>query len=138
DRYLYNKDTSTLTASEKRGMRLFFGERGECFHCHGEYNFTDYSFKNNGLYPVYPDSGRARITLNKSDVGMFRVPSLRNVARTAPYMHDGSMPTLKAVIDHYNRGGEAHFNKSGLLKPMHLTSEEKQNLVAFLKALTDQ
>jgi cytochrome c peroxidase len=138
DDFLHHRDSSTLSNSEKRGMALFFGERGECFHCHGEYNFTDYSFKNNGLYLVYPDSGRARITLNKGDLGMFRVPSLRNIALTAPYMHDGSLPTLKAVIDHYNRGGEAHFNKSGLLTPMHLSESEIQDLVAFLNALTDK
>jgi cytochrome c peroxidase len=138
DRYLYDHDSSALSISEKRGMGLFFGERGECFHCHGEYNFTDNSFKNNGLYVNYPDSGRARITLKQSDVGMFRVPSLRNVEKTAPYMHDGSLPTLEAVIDHYNIGGEAHPNKSGLLKPMHLTSGEKKDLVAFLKSLTDR
>ena len=137
DEFLYHKNASILSSSEKRGMSLFFGERGECFHCHGEFNFTDYSFKNNGLYPVYPDSGRARITLKNGDLGMFRVPSLRNVARTAPYMHDGSLATLHSVIDHYNRGGEAHFNKSGLLKPMHLTESEIQDLVAFLNALTE-
>jgi cytochrome c peroxidase len=138
DRYLYDNDTSVLTASEKRGMRLFFGERGECFHCHGEYYLTDNSFKNNGLYLKYPDSGRARITLKSEDIGKFRVPSLRNVARTAPYMHDGSLPTLEAVVDHYDHGGKAHPNKSGLLKPMHLTPDEKQDLVSFLKSLTDQ
>jgi cytochrome c peroxidase len=138
DAFLYDKDSSALSDSAKRGMALFFGERAECFHCHGEYNFTDYSFKNNGLYAVYPDSGRARITLKRGDMGMFRVPSLRNVARTPPYMHDGSIPTLRAVIDHYNRGGEAHFNKSGLLVPMHLSESEIEELVAFLNALTDR
>jgi cytochrome c peroxidase len=137
DKFLYDRDTTALTASERRGMTLFFGERGECFHCHGEYNFTDYSFKNNGLYRSYADSGRARITLRHDDVGKFRVPSLRNVARTAPYMHDGSLPTLEAVVDHYNRDGMAHVNKSGLLKPMHLSGQEKQDLVAFLGALGD-
>jgi len=135
DRYLYDHDASALTPSERRGLLLFFGERGECFHCHGEYTFTDNSFKNIGLYLNYPDSGRARITLKAEDVGKFRVPSLRNVARTAPYMHDGSLPTLEAVIEHYNSGGKAHSNKSGLLKPMHLTPEEKLDLVAFLKSL---
>jgi len=137
DRFLYGHDTSALSAREKRGKDLFFGEKCECFHCHGEYNFTDNSFKNNGIYANYPDSGRARITLKKSDLGSFRVPSLRNVARTAPYMHDGSLPTLDAVIDHYISGGKANPNKSGLLKPMHLTAQEKQDLIAFLKALTD-
>ena len=138
DDYLYNNITTSLNLSEKNGMIIFMGERGECFHCHGEYNFTDYSFKNNGLYLFYADSGRARITLNQSDVGKFKVPSLRNVEFTAPYMHDGSMATLQEVIEHYDTGGLPHPNKSGLLKPLNLTAQEKQDLVNFLKALSDQ
>jgi cytochrome c peroxidase len=138
DEYLYDNNTTALTSSEINGMNIFFDERGECFHCHGEYNFTDYSFKNNGLYLNYADSGRARITLLQTDIGKFKVPSLRNVARTAPYMHDGSLATLEDVIDHYNAGGQPHPNKSGLIQPLHLTIQEKQDLVNFLKALTDQ
>ncbi len=137
DRFLYEKDTTALTQSEKKGKDLFFGERGECFHCHGEYNFTDYSFKNNGLSEIYADSGRARITLSRSDVGKFKVPSLRNIARTAPYMHNGSIVTLELAVDHYARGGYAHPNKSGLIKPINLTDKEKSELVDFLKALSD-
>lgn len=84
DEFQYDKNTNALSASEKRGMDIFFGERGECFHCHGGFNFTDFSFKNNGLYEVYADSGRARITTLHSDVGKFKVPSLRNVELTTP------------------------------------------------------
>lgn len=138
DEYVYENNTSALTQSEIDGMNLFMGERGECFHCHGEYNFTDYSFKNNGLYLNYADSGRARITLRQVDVGKFKVPSLRNVEFTAPYMHDGSLATLEEVIDHYSNGGEAHPNKSGLIQPINLTNQEKQDLINFLKALSDQ
>lgn len=138
DDYLYDNNTAALTPSEINGKNIFFGERGECFHCHGEYNFTDYSFKNNGLYLNYADSGRAHITLQQSDVGKFKVPSLRNVALTAPYMHDGSLTTLEEVIEHYNSGGQPHPNKSGLIQPLNLTSQEKQDLVNFLKALTDK
>ncbi len=137
DEYQYNHNTAALSASEQNGMTLFFGERGECFHCHGEYNFTDNSFKNNGLYLNYADSGRARITTLHSDVGKFKVPSLRNIAYTAPYMHDGSLATLEDVVEHYNTGGKAHFNKSALLKPLNLTTQEKIDLVNFLKALSD-
>lgn len=138
DDYLYNNNTQALNASELNGNNIFFGEKGECFHCHGEYNFTDYSFKNNGLYLFYADSGRARITLSQSDVGKFKVPSLRNIELTAPYMHDGSKATLEDVVDHYNSGGQPHPNKSGLIQPLNLTIQEKQDLVNFLKTLTDK
>lgn len=138
DEYQYDKNMNALSESEKRGMDLFFGERAECFHCHGGFNFTDFSFKNNGLYLVYADSGRARITTLHSDVGKFKVPSLRNVALTAPYMHDGSMATLEEVVEHYSSGGKAHFNKSFLIQPLNLTEQEKTDLVNFMKALTDK
>jgi cytochrome c peroxidase len=138
DEYLYDNNTQALNASEINGKNIFFGEKGECFHCHNEYNFTDYSFKNNGLYLNYADSGRARITTLQSDVGKFKVPSLRNVELTAPYMHDGSLATLEDVIEHYNSGGKPHPNKSGLIQPLHLTAQEKQDIINFLKTLTDK
>lgn len=138
DRYLYDGDSTALDSSEKHGMELFFNEEGDCFHCHVDYNFTDYSFQNNGLYLVYPDSGRARITLRQSDVGKFKVPSLRNVELTAPYMHDGSIATLEEVVDHYNSGGQAHPNKANVIRPRNLTAQDKADLVNFLKALTGQ
>lgn len=138
DDYVYNNNKNALTASEINGMNIFLGEDGECFHCHGTYLFTDNSFKNNGIYLNYEDSGRARITQLTSDVGKFKVPSLRNVAKTAPYMHDGSFATLEEVVEHYNSGGKAHPNKSGLLLPLNLTTQEKTDLVNFLKALTDE
>ncbi len=138
DEYQYNNKKDALSPSALNGKSIFFGEAGECFHCHNEFNFTDNSFKNNGLYLNYADSGRARITLLSSDVGKFKVPSLRNVAMTAPYMHDGSMSTLEEVVEHYNSGGKPHPNKSGLIKPLSLTVQEKEDLVNFLKSLTDQ
>jgi cytochrome c peroxidase len=138
DEFQYEKKSDALSVSEKRGMDLFFGERAECFHCHGGFNFTDFSFKNNGLYEVYADSGRARITTLHDDVGKFKVPSLRNVALTAPYMHDGSVATLEEVVEHYNSGGKPNFNKSFLIRPLNLTAQEKEDLVNFMKALTDQ
>lgn len=138
DDYVQNNDTSALTASEKNGMNLFFGEKGECFHCHNGFNFTDNSFRNNGLYQTYADSGRARITLLLSDIGKFKVPSLRNVDKTAPYMHDGSLATLEEVVDHYNSGGSRHPNKSPIIIPLRLTITERSDIVNFLKSLTDQ
>lgn len=138
DDYVQKGDTTALTTSEKNGMNLFFGEKGECFHCHGGFNFTDNSFRNNGLYLSYADSGRARITLVVSDVGKFKVPSLRNIDKTAPYMHDGSMTTLEEVVNHYNSGGKNHPNKSPIIGSLNLTVAEKADLVNFLKSLTDQ
>lgn len=138
DEYTYYNDKNALSAAEIRGMELFFGEKGDCFHCHGTFLFTDNSFQNNGIYDYYADSGRARITLNQDDVGLFKVPTLRNVEKTAPYMHDGSIATLEEVVEHYNSGGKSHPNKSSILRQLHLSTQEKQDLVAFLKALTDE
>jgi len=138
DSYVYKGDSSALTISEIRGMKIFFGENGECFHCHQGFNFTDYSFRNNGLYSVYPDSGRAMITLSASDLGKFKVPSLRNIEKTAPYMHDGSFPTLEKVVQHYVEGGRRHRNKDRLIQPLALSKVEQQDLINFLKSLSDQ
>jgi cytochrome c peroxidase len=95
------------------------------------------NFTNNGLYEVYPDSGRIRLTGLESDRAVFKVPSLRNIALTAPYMHDGSLPTLAAVLDHYQTGGKPHPNRSGLLRPFALTAQERADVLAFLESLTD-
>lgn len=138
DDYLHNNNTTALNESETRGMNLFFNERGDCFHCHGEYNFTDYSFHNNGLYEVYADSGRARVTGQSADVGKFKVPSLRNIAQTAPYMHDGSLKTLEEVLEHYSSGGKNHPNKSGMIVQKNFTQQERTDIINFLKALSDQ
>ena len=138
DELQYENKITVLTDAEKRGMDTFFGESGECFHCHGGYNFTDYNFRNNGLYLVFADSGRAHITGNTEDVGKFKVPSLRNIEFTAPYMHDGSLATLDDVVEHYNSGGKQHPNKSGLIQPLNLTVQQKDDLVSFLKTLSDQ
>ncbi|MBK6481540.1 MAG: hypothetical protein IPG01_00050 [Chitinophagaceae bacterium] len=138
DEYQYFNKLDALSASELNGKNIFFSEEGECFHCHNEFNFTDNSFRINGLYLVYQDSGRARIILLPSDVEKFKVPSLRNVEKTAPYIHDGSLATLADVVEHYNSGGKPHPNKSGLIKPLHLTAGEKEDLLNFLNTLTDQ
>jgi len=137
DRFLA-KDSSALTASEIRGHTLFFNESGDCFHCHDGFNFTDNSFRNNGLYFIYADSGRAKISLKEQDIGKFRVPSLRNIAKTAPYMHDGSLATLDAVLDHYITGGKRHYNRSPVIRPLILQKSQKQDLIDFLGSLTDE
>ena len=138
DKYIQKSDTNALSLSEKNGFRLFFSEEGECFHCHQGFLFTDFSFRNNGLYENYADSGRARITQMSSDVGKFKVPSLRNVAKTPPYMHDGSFTTLEEVLDHYISGGKKHSVKSPIIQPLPLTDQDKIDIINFLKSLTDE
>lgn len=138
DQYEYQGRSKVLSESEKQGKQLFFGDKTNCSACHSGINFTNYAFENNGLYEVYADSGRMRLTRLEEDRDLFKVPSLRNVEVTAPYMHDGSLKTLKEVVSHYNNGGEFHRNKNdNLIKPLGLTSKEQTDLVAFLQSLTD-
>jgi cytochrome c peroxidase len=132
-----NGKNKALTAPEKRGMELFFSEKTQCASCHGGFNFTHYAFENNGLYEDYPDPGRFRLTGKPEDRARFKVPSLRNVGLTAPYMHDGSLPSLEAVVAHYDQGGKNHPHKSPLVRPLGLTPKERDDLVAFLRSLTD-
>jgi cytochrome c peroxidase len=137
DQYFFQHKPEALTPSERRGMDLFFSEKANCSKCHSGFNFSNYAFENNGLYDEYKDPGRFRLTNKASDRARFKVPTLRNVALTAPYMHDGSLSTLEAVVEHYDAGGKAHPEKSALIHPLGLTSSEKKDLVAFLRALTD-
>ena len=126
-----------MSKSEKRGMDLFFNKL-HCAECHSGFNFTNYTTQNNGLYEVYADTGRMRVTKIESDRAMFKVPTLRNIELTAPYMHDGSITTLQEVIEHYESGGKDHKNKSDKIKPFKLTKKEKKDLINFLKCLTDE
>ena len=161
-------DSSALTASAQRGRELFFSEKMECFHCHGGYNFSDSTldrtmafvempFHNTGLFNIdgtgaYPDDNQGifSITGKPSDMGKFRAVSLRNVAVTAPYMHDGSMANLEDVIDFYAAGGrvievgphagDGRFNpfKDGFITGFEVSAQEKQDIIAFLESLTDE
>jgi cytochrome c peroxidase len=137
DRYQQG-DRSALTPSEIRGLKIATGERGECFHCHVGFNLTNNAFRNDNLYERYEDIGRAKVTELDSDVGKFKVPTLRNVALTAPYMHDGSLATLEDVVEHYSTGGILNPNSDPTIQPLDLTAQEKTDLVAFLKSLTDE
>ena len=137
DQYQYQDKTAAITGFEKAGKDLFYSKKTDCSSCHSGFNFTNYAFENNGLYAAYADIGRQRLTNQPEDQGRFKVPTLRNVAVTAPYMHDGSIHNLEAVIEHYNTGGTNHMNKSGLIRPLNLTEIEKKQLVAFLNTLTD-
>ncbi|MEY3218887.1 MAG: hypothetical protein RIT27_244 [Pseudomonadota bacterium] len=167
DKQLYQNQNDALSESAKRGMELFFSERLECFHCHGGFNFTqstnhtqsvfiELEFHNNGLYNIggtgeYPEGGRGlwELTAKKEDMGRFRAPTLRNIALTAPYMHDGSIKTLEEVLDHYSRGGrkidsgnaagDGALNpfKSELIIGFVLSPQEKEDVIHFLNSLTD-
>ncbi|MEZ4981787.1 MAG: cytochrome c peroxidase [Saprospiraceae bacterium] len=138
DQYYYQENASAISASAKRGKQLFFSNKTNCSKCHDGFNFTNYAFENNGLYEQYADPGRFRLTRNPTDSALFKVPSLRNIAITGPYMHDGSIQTLEEVIEHYNLGGKQHLHKSDLIHPLGLTADEKSDLINFLKTLTDE
>jgi cytochrome c peroxidase len=167
DRYMSGEE-GALSASAERGMELFFSERLECFHCHGGFNFTDSTthvnsnvdrvgYHNTGLYNLdeegaYPaeNTGLFDMTGEARDMGRFKAPSLRNIAVTAPYMHDGSVATLADVIANYARGGRllegGEHAGDGRLSPFksefvtgfELSNEERDDLLAFLESLTDE
>ena len=131
---------AAFTPLERRGFELFNSDQIGCFHCHGTVLFTDNRFHNNGLDLFPADSGRALVTKESFDLGKFRTPTLRNVAHTAPYMHDGRFATLREVVEHYNTG----ITQSAQLDPLlhncqdgHLSPDDVEALVAFLETLSD-
>ncbi len=126
--------TDALSASAQRGMKLFFG-KAHCSACHSGPLFTDGGFHNIGIGmdAKEPDVGRQAVSGLLGDRGAFKTPSLRDIARTAPYMHDGSLPTLEAVVDYYSKGGIANPQLDEEIFPLNLTAEEKSDLVIFLK-----
>lgn len=137
DRYVRG-DSAALSPAAQQGKSLFESEHLNCTACHSGFNFTNNAFENNGLYTDYRDIGRALITLNPADTGKFRVPSLRNVGVTAPYMHDGSLVTLEDVIDHYEKAGQkATALQSDKIRAFTLSVDERKALIAFLNSLTD-
>ncbi|MBE9251005.1 di-heme enzyme [Dolichospermum sp. LEGE 00240] len=168
DKYRFGGDANAISAAAKRGEKLFNSENLECFHCHGGINFTDsvmheklafqeIAFHNTGLYNIdgkgsYPanNTGVYEITSKPTDMGHFKAPTLRNIALTAPYMHDGSIATLEEVIDHYQAGGRTIKTgefagigstnpfKSEFISGFKLSKSEKQDLLAFLRSLTDE
>ena len=166
DRWLYRGERDALTAQQVKGYELFNSERLECFHCHAGFNLTDsvtyagkkptLMFHNTGLYNIggtgaYPldNQGLRDFTDVPSDMGRFKAPTLRNVAKTAPYMHDGSITTLEGVLDHYAAGGRtiasgpnagvgsASPYKSGLVVGFPLSTEDRAAVISFLESLTD-
>lgn len=140
----WSNNKGKLSEEEERGRQLFIGSKAKCFDCHFKVDFTDDSFKNIGLYngKELNDAGRYRITLDSNDKGKFKTPGLRNVAVTAPYMHNGMFETLDQVLAYYNAPGhfidEAINIDSTLRKPLGLTPAEKKDIIAFLNTLTDK
>jgi cytochrome c peroxidase len=155
DRYVFDDERAALSESAKRGMALFYSARVGCSQCHFGLNFSGplvYEghveakplFANNGLYDVdahggYPksDRGLIEVTHRAADMGKFRVPTLRNVALTPPYMHDGSLAGLQEVLDHYVRGGHGSARQDRRIRPFVLATAERADLLAFLGSLTD-
>jgi len=135
DQYM-NGDKSALSKSQLRGKKLFF-EKLYCAKCHNGPDFTNDALTNNGLYKVYADTGRMRKTEKEVDRAIFKVPTLRNIELTAPYMHDGSYSSLLEVIRHYESGGKGNKNQSDIIQPFKLCKKEETDLVNFLKSFTD-
>ena len=167
DRWAYDTDESALSDSARRGFELFYSEKLECFHCHLGFDFSDqvsYSgrafpetpFHNTGLYNIdgqgaFPAAspGIYEVTQDPADMGKFKAPTLRNIAVTAPYMHDGSIATLSEVLDHYAAGGRSIASgpnagvgsesplRSELIRGFELSDRERADVIAFLESLTD-
>lgn len=140
----WSNNLGKLTPAEERGRQLFVGEKAKCFDCHAMEDFTTDEFKNIGLYngKELNDAGLYLLTKKESDLGKFKTPGLRNVAITAPYMHNGMFNTLDEVIEYYNDPRifvQQPINMDqSLNKPLGLSEKEKKDLVAFLKTLTDR
>lgn len=165
DRYRYGRDSTAISAEAKRGELFFFsGQRGACFQCHGSWNLSGNvtydarpdvtpTFFNTGLYHLAgrwsypaPNTGLHALSQREDDVGKFRAPTLRNIAVTAPYMHDGSIATLSEVLDHYARGGRATLgtqpgqynpNRAAAVHGFSMSAQDKRDVLAFLESLTD-
>ncbi len=168
DRWAHDRDESAMSAAAKRGYALFNAEKFECFHCHVGFLLTDHGtwegkpfadrpYHNTGLYNIdgsggypVPNTGIEGVTKTPRDMGRFKAPTLRNIAVTAPYMHDGSIATLEEVLDHYVAGGRTIASgphagngstnpyKDPLIVPLTVTSEERADLIEFLRSLTDE
>ena len=155
DRYVFDDERGALSPAAKRGLDLFYSARVGCAACHSGINFAGpiravgakaagALFANTGLYDLpggrYPreDRGLIEVSHHAADEGRFRVPTLRNVALTAPYMHDGSLPTLSAVLEHYSENTHPSVHRDSKVHALHLTEYEKADLIAFLESLTDR
>jgi cytochrome c peroxidase len=127
-----------MSESAIRGREIYFTQKGNCSACHVGPNLTDELYYNIGvgMDKPEPDLGRYVITKEEKDKGAFKTPTVRNVALSAPYMHDGTQKTLAEVVEWYNKGGHKNDWLSDRIKPLNLTDQEKQDLVAFMEACT--
>jgi len=130
-------DSEAISESAKRGLALFSSKSINCIACHSGINFTDNGYHSNGLDLHYLDAGLENLTNDPDDNGKFRTPTLRNVALTAPYMHDGRFSTLEQVLDFYNRGGMHNPTQDSLIHPLELSGQQMEDIIAFLATLTD-
>ncbi len=151
DRFTQGNEEQALSANAQNGFRVFVG-KGQCLRCHFGPNFTDEKYHNLGAGPE-DDSGRQAVTNDPKDRGAFKTPTLREIARTAPYMHDGSLQTLREVVEFYDRGGGAKAQYAteqdktaqseercpyAAIEPLHLTEQEKEDLVEFMESLNGE
>jgi cytochrome c peroxidase len=139
DRWRFAREERAVTPEAKRGHDLFFND-ARCAQCHVGSNFTDTLFHNIGIgwdpkTKAFKDDGRFAVTKDPADRGAFKTPTLREVSKRAPYMHDGSMKSLREVVEHYNRGGMQNPNLSPKLAPLNLSEADVGAIVAFLESL---
>ena len=139
DKYDIGGDQNALSDSARRGLELFRG-KARCTRCHSGFNFTDEKFHNLGIGwdDNKVDLGRYMETKNPEDIGAFKTPTLREISRTAPYMHDGRFKTLEEVVKFYNQGGVKNPHQDNTIIPLEMTDDEQQDLVAMLKSLNGE
>jgi cytochrome c peroxidase len=139
DRYKTG-DKKALTDLQQEGMEIFFSSKARCDSCHEGLNFTNGKYANIGIGmdKQRPDLGLYNISKQESDKGAFKTPTLREIAHTSPYMHDGSIATLEEIVEHYDKGGVKNQWLHQDIKPLHLTPREKKALVSFLKSLSGE
>ncbi len=139
DRFDYGGEEDAISSSAKRGLKLFLG-KARCTRCHSGFNFTDEKFHNVGIDwdTEQVDLGRYPVTKNPDEIGAFKTPTLREISRTAPYMHNGRFATLREVVEFYNKGGIKNPHQDNTIIPLNLTEQEKEDLVEFLQSLNGE
>jgi cytochrome c peroxidase len=139
DKFDQGGETGAISQEAQRGL-LLFREKARCTKCHSGFNFTDEKFHNLGIGwdDNKVDLGRYMVTKNGEDLGAFKTPTLREISRTAPYMHDGRFRTLEEVVNFYNKGGVKNTHQDPLILPLELTNDEKRDLVQFLRTLNGE
>lgn len=139
DRFDYGGEEDAISQSAKKGLKIFLG-KARCTRCHSGFNFTDEKFHNIGIDwdTEQVDLGRYHVTKNPDEIGAFKTPTLREISRTAPYMHNGRFATLMDVIEFYNKGGIKNPHQDGTIIPLNLTQQEKKDLLEYLQSLNGE